>query len=61
VQRYLITIEGSGFKDVQEIELPRPPGPGEPIETQLGTCLVTRVEPFPEESRFDGRIVCSLP
>ncbi len=61
MQRYLITIEGSGYTDVQEIELPRPPGPGEPIETQLGTCIVSRVEPFPSESRFDGRIFCTKP
>jgi hypothetical protein len=42
VHRYMITIEGPSFEDVDKVELPAPPQPGEPIETNLGTCIVTQ-------------------
>jgi tyrosine-protein phosphatase YwqE len=44
VRRYIITIEGPSFEDVDKVELPAPPDPGEPIETNLGTCIVTGTE-----------------
>ena len=61
MQRFILTVEGPAFEDIDEIELPRPPGEGEPIETRLGTCLVSRVEPAPEGSEYAGTIVCRLP
>jgi hypothetical protein len=61
VHRYVITIEGPSFEDVDNVELPGPPQPGEPIETILGTCIVTRTEPMPAESGYAGRIICRLP
>jgi hypothetical protein len=61
IQRFIITIEGTGWEDLQDVELPRPPGEGEPIETQYGTCIVTRVESLPNAGQYDGKIVCRLP
>jgi hypothetical protein len=37
MRRFIITIEGPSFEDVDNVELPGPPQPGEPIETRLGT------------------------
>jgi hypothetical protein len=61
MQRFEVTIEGSGWTDVQELELPHLPGVGELIETKYGTCRVTHSESSePTEGfGFDGRIVCS--
>jgi hypothetical protein len=61
VRRYLITIEGRGFEDVDKVELPAPPDPGEPIETHLGTCIVIGTEPMPPDNEYAGRIICRLP
>ena len=59
--RYVITIQAASFEDVDNVELPAPPEPGEPIETNLGTCIVTRTEPMPAESGYAGKIICRLP
>ena len=56
IQKFIVTIEGPGWKDLQEIELTRLPDEGEPIETKYGVCLVTHVERTP--GRYDGKIVC---
>jgi hypothetical protein len=61
MRRYIITIEGPSFEDVDNVELPGPPQPGEPIETRLGTCIVTRTEPMPADSGYAGRIICRFP
>jgi hypothetical protein len=61
VRRYIITIEGSSFESGDKVELPAPPEPGELIETNLGTCIVTGTEPMPPESEYAGRIICRLP
>jgi hypothetical protein len=61
VYRYIITIQASSFEDVDNVELPAPPQPGEPIETNLGTCIVTSTESMPAESEYAGRIICRLP
>jgi len=61
VRRYIVTIEGPGFEEVDNVELPAPPEPGEPLETNLGTCIVTRTEPMPADSEYAGRIICRLP
>jgi len=60
VYRYIITIEGPSFKDVDKVELPALPEPGEPIETNLGTCIITGTEPMPADSEYAGRIICRL-
>jgi hypothetical protein len=59
MQRFEVTIEGSGWTDVQELELPRLPSEGELIETKYGTCRVTHSELATATEGFDGRIVCS--
>jgi hypothetical protein len=56
-----VTIEGSGWEDFEELELPRLPGEGEPLETKYGTCLVTQSEVLPQGGHYDGKIVCRLP
>jgi hypothetical protein len=61
VQRFTVTIEGPNWEDVDEVELPRLPAEGEPIETKYGTCLVTRAEVFPDPAQYAGRIVCRAP
>lgn len=59
--RFILTVEGSNFQELDEIELPRPPADGDPIETNVGTCLVLRTEPLDDSSQYSGRIVCRLP
>jgi hypothetical protein len=61
VRRYIITIEGPSFEEVDKVELPAPPEPGEPIETNLGTCIVIGTEPMPADSEYAGRIICRFP
>jgi hypothetical protein len=60
IQKFIVTIEGPGWKDLQDFELPRLPDEGEPIETKYGVCLVTHVEPTPDMKRYDGKIICRL-
>jgi hypothetical protein len=61
VQRFILTVEGPALHDVDEVELPRLPLEGEPIETRLGTCVVVRAEPAAQDSEYAGTIVCRLP
>jgi hypothetical protein len=61
VQRFTVTIEGPGWKDLQDVELPRAPDEGETIETRYGTCVVTRVDYEPSTNNYSGKIVCRLP
>ena len=61
IQRFIITIEGPGWSDFEEIELLRLPSEGEPVETKFGTLLVERAEQTPEAEKYDGRIVCRMP
>jgi hypothetical protein len=61
VRRYIITIQASSFESVDHAELPVPPQPGETIETNLGTCIVTSTESMPAESGYAGKIICRLP
>jgi hypothetical protein len=62
MNRYILMIdmEGAGV-DVGEIELPRLPNDGDPIETKYGTCLVTSTKDEPERAPLAGTIVCRLP
>jgi hypothetical protein len=59
VHRFTITIEGPGWTEFDEVELPRPPDEGETIETKVGTCLITHAELLADSDH--GTIVCRLP
>jgi hypothetical protein len=61
VRRFTVTIEGSNWEDVQELELLDAPRVGDAIETRYGTCLVTRAELLPDSDRYAGEIVCRFP
>jgi hypothetical protein len=58
--RFTVTIEGAGWTDVQQLELPRRPREGELIETKYGTCRVTHSEATPDAGPVAGKIVCSI-
>jgi hypothetical protein len=60
VQHFIVTIEGPGWTDYDEVELPEPPSEDEPIETKFGTCIVTEADPQ-ASTEHDGKIVCRLP
>lgn len=59
--RFIVTIEGPNFKDVQNIELPKLPNVGDTIETRFGTCLITETESTAGHDDYSGRITCRLP
>jgi hypothetical protein len=61
VHRYLIIIQAPTFEDLDNVELPAPPQPGDPIETKIGRCIVTSTESMPTESEYSGKIICHLP
>jgi hypothetical protein len=61
VLRFKVSIEGSNWEDVDEIELPRPPDEGNAIDTKYGTCIVIRFDQAPETEQYAGTIVCRLP
>jgi len=61
LKRFILTVEGPSFQEVDVIELPRSPADDDPIETKLGTCLVVRTESLDDASQYSGRIVCRLP
>jgi hypothetical protein len=61
VQRYIITIQAATFEDLDNVELPALPQPGDPIETKIGRCIVTSTESMPAGSEYAGRIICRLP
>jgi hypothetical protein len=61
VRRFTVTIEGSNWEDVQEVELPELPREGDVIETRYGTCIVTRTESSQPDEPYTGKIVCRLP
>jgi hypothetical protein len=61
MQRFAVTIEGKGWTDVQDLELPQLPREGDLIETKYGTCRVTHSEQLPKTERYDGKIVCTSP
>jgi hypothetical protein len=60
MQRFLVTIEGPGWSDFQELELPTLPREDELIETKYGTCVVDRSESLPKTDRYDGKVVCRV-
>jgi hypothetical protein len=60
VPRFMLMVQGPNWEDVEDVELPHPPSEGEPIETQYGKCLVTLVEPMPDNPSYSGKIVARL-
>jgi hypothetical protein len=61
VQSFTVTIEGTNWEDVEEVELPQLPAEGETIETKYGTCLVISAEMLPGTGGHTGKIVCRTP
>jgi len=61
IQRFIVTIEGHGWTDSEEIELLQLPSEGEPVDTKFGTLPVERVEKTPDREKYDGKIFCRLP
>jgi hypothetical protein len=61
VQRDSVTIQGPGWEDLQDVELPRLPAEGDAIETRYGTCIVTEVDEAPNADSYSGKITCRLP
>jgi hypothetical protein len=57
----MVTIEGPGWEDIQDLELPRAPGEGDALETRYGTCLVTKVDEAADMDKYSGKIFCRLP
>jgi len=60
IARFLVTIEGPGWTDVQDVELPRLPDVGESLETKFGTLLVAQAEEAPDLVAYAGRIVVRM-
>jgi hypothetical protein len=60
MERFLVTIEGPGWTDVEDVELPGLPDAGESLETKYGTLLITQAEEAPDLAAYSGRIVCRL-
>ena len=58
IARFIVTIEGQGWTDVQDIELPRLPDEGESLETKYGTMIVAQAEEAPDLAAYAGKIVC---
>ena len=61
IQNFIVTIEGHGWSDFEEIELPQLPSEGELIDTKFGTLPVERAEQTPDAGKHDGKIVVRLP
>ena len=61
IARFIVTIEGPGWTDAEDIELPRLPDEGESLETKFGTMLVAHAEDAPDLAAYAGRIVCRFP
>ena len=55
-----MSVEGPGCTTVEQIELPRLPQVGEPIDTQYGPLLVIETMPAPKDGTYDGKIVCRM-
>jgi hypothetical protein len=60
MQRFLLRIEGPAMTGVEDMELPRLPREGDPLETSLGSCIVTSARLLPEGVSYAGKIACRL-
>jgi hypothetical protein len=61
MKKFIVMIEGRGWKDFEELELPELPPEGGTIETKYGTCFVTGGELLPDSGGHEGKILCRLP
>ena len=61
MERFIVSIEGAGWSETEEIELPRLPQVGEPLQTNYGTLLVAETEPAPPSGPYAGKITCRMP
>ena len=61
IARFIVTIEGPGWTEVEDVEMPRLPDEGESLETKFGTMLVAHAEDAPDLAAYAGRIVCRFP
>jgi len=57
IARFIVTIEGPGWTEVEDVELPRLPDEGESLETKFGTMRVASAEEAPDLAAYAGRIV----
>ncbi|HEY2311728.1 MAG TPA: hypothetical protein VGH46_11540 [Gaiellaceae bacterium] len=60
IARFIVTIEGSGWTDHEDVELPRLPDVGESLETKYGTLLIAEAEEAPDLAAYAGRILCRM-
>jgi hypothetical protein len=60
VERFFLKIEAPTMTCVEEAELPRLPQEGDPLETSLGSCIVTAARALPQGAQYAGRIACRL-
>ena len=58
--KFMLVIQGENWEDIDDTELRQPPSEGEPIETKYGKCLVTQVEPMPNNPTYMAKIVCRM-
>ena len=54
-------IEGHGWEASMRSNCQVLSSEGETIETKLGTCVVTGVDPMPDSQQFAGTIRCRVP
>jgi len=57
IARFIVTIEGPGWTEVEDVELPRLPDEGESLETKFGTMRIAHAEEAPDLAAYAGRIV----
>ena len=57
IARFIVTIEGPGWTEAEDVELPRLPDEGESLETKFGTMVVAHAEQAPDLGAYAGRIV----
>jgi hypothetical protein len=60
IARFIVTIEGPGWTDHEDVELPRLPDVGESLETKYGTLLIAQAEEAPDLAAYAGRILCRM-
>ena len=58
MHRFIVTIEGHGWTESDELELLQPPDEGDPIETKVGTCVVTHAELLPNAEHGKSSAGC---
>jgi hypothetical protein len=60
IARFIVTIEGAGWTDHEDVELPRLPDVGESLETKYGTLLIAEAEEAPDLGAYAGRILVRM-